>query len=96
MNLIYHNGTRFVAFSSGFAVISVPHSHEKAYIEGGRYGTIFVADTASVSRPGHLTQYPSNRETTALQIPTADGSIPPHIVLHKGPCLWQQISGQGS
>ena len=74
-------GFRYVAFTSGEAVISVPKSQRKAFIQGGKDGLIFVADTARVSKVGHLTQYPGDKETTALQFPTADGVIPPHTVL---------------
>ena len=77
---------RFVAFTSGEAVVSVPGSVNKAHIKGGRDGLIFVADTANVSSMGHLTQYPSGQETTAIQIPTAGGEIPAHTVVHQGPC----------
>ncbi|KAL8765464.1 MAG: hypothetical protein Q9194_006558, partial [Teloschistes cf. exilis] len=68
-----HNApvVQYVAFTSGEAVISVPGSDEKAFIKGGKDGLIFVADTASISKKGHSTQYPSDKETTALQIPTA-------------------------
>ncbi|KAI4201283.1 MAG: hypothetical protein LQ350_003320 [Teloschistes chrysophthalmus] len=84
----FHNApvAQYVAFTSGEAIISVPGSDEKAFIKGGKYGLIFAADTASVSKKGHATQYPSDQETTAFQIPTADGEIPPHTVLHPGPC----------
>ncbi len=84
---------RYVAFTSGQAVISVPGEQQKAYVQGGRDGLIFVADTAGRSKEGHLTQYPGSKETTVLQIPTADGAIPPHIVLHKGPCRKQISNG---
>jgi len=76
---------RYVAFGSGQAVISVRGEQRKAYIQGGRDGLIFVADTAGRSKEGHLTQYPGSKERTVLQIPTADGVIPPHTVLYKGP-----------
>ncbi|KAL8726451.1 MAG: hypothetical protein Q9181_006048 [Wetmoreana brouardii] len=91
-----HNApqVQYVAFTSGEAVISVPGSDQKAYIKGGRDGLIFVADTANVSVKGHLTQYPSDKETTALQIPTANGTIPPHIVLHRGPCPQHEVGHQ--
>ena len=77
---------RFVAFTSGEAVVSIPGSASKAHIKGGRDGLIFAADTANVSTMGHLTQYLSGQETTALQIPTAGGGIPAHTVVHQGPC----------
>ncbi|KAL8900632.1 MAG: hypothetical protein Q9207_005603 [Kuettlingeria erythrocarpa] len=93
-----HNApqVQWVAFTSGEAIISVPGSKEVAYIRGGKDGLIFVADTAKVSVQGHLTQYPGDKETTALQIPTAGGLIPPHKVLHSGPCPSQSGHGRGA
>ena len=77
---------RWVAFLSGEAIISIPNSDQRAHIQGGKHGLIFVADTTDVSIEGHLTMYPGDVETTALQIPTADGQIPAHVVLCKGVC----------
>lgn len=83
---------RWVAFTSGEAVISVPQSEHTAHIHGGQNGLIFVADTAGVSLEGHLTRYPGDEETTVFQIPTANGLIPPHRVLHKGACTEHGVS----
>jgi hypothetical protein len=76
---------RWVAFLSGLAHITLPNSTVDAYVPGGENGFIFAADTAAVSSKGHSTNYPSNSETIALQIPTG-GTIPQHNVLHSGPC----------
>lgn len=76
---------RWVSFLSGLAHITLPNSTVEAYVPGGKNGFIFAADTAAVSSLGHLTNYPSNFETIALQIPTG-GTIPQHNVLHSGPC----------
>ena len=43
-----------------------------------------------MSVKGHSTNYPSNSETIALQIPTG-GSIPDHNVLHSGPCTQAEL-----
>jgi len=43
-------------------------------------------DIHGVAGDGHITTYPSNEYTRALQIPTPDGAIPNHTVLHDGPC----------
>ena len=81
---------RYVAFTTGEAVISFPNSTQTATIHGGRNGLIFAADTAAVSTFGHITRYPSRKETIALQIRTADGVVPPHTVLYAGPCGAQE------
>ena len=78
---------RYVAFLSGEAVVTLPNSTQTATIYGGENGLIIAADTANVSTYGHITTYPSNRETHAIQIPTLYNEIPAHTVLHAGPCL---------
>lgn len=35
---------------------------------------------------GHFTDYPSNKETVALQLPFKNGKIPDHVVLGTGAC----------
>jgi len=88
-----HN-TRWVVFLSGLAYITLPDDESiSAYVTGGEFGTIFAADTASVSTKGHRTQYPGITETIALQIPTKDGKAPEHTVLHDGPCSASEITG---
>lgn len=87
---------RYVAFLSGVAHITLPNkprnSINEAWIHGGPLGLIIAADTADVSTTGHITNYPGETETTAIQIPfeysLEDNTyiIPEHIVLHKGPC----------
>ena len=73
-------------FAAGLAHITLPRSSDEAWVSGGVYGLLFAADTAEVSIDGHKTEYPSSLQTVALQIPTQDGKIPPHKVLHSGPC----------
>ncbi|KAI4088340.1 MAG: hypothetical protein LQ348_005228 [Seirophora lacunosa] len=75
---------QYVVFLSGEAVISVPETGQSATIKGGKDGLIIVADTKDVSRLGHVTTYPTGEETTALQIPFADGKVPEHVVLEDG------------
>lgn len=65
-------------------MISVPETGQSATIKGGKDGLIIVADTKDVSRLGHVTTYPTGEETTALQIPFADGKVPEHVVLEDG------------
>ena len=67
-------------------MVSLPNSTDTATIHGGREGLILAADTMNVSALGHYTNYPSQKSTVALQIPTANNEIPPHAVLHAGAC----------
>lgn len=84
-------GYRYVAFLSGLAHITIPGSDEEVTIKGGAGGLIIAADTADVSEQGHITQYPGDTPTAALQIPFKDGKIPPHRVLHRGPCREEEM-----
>ncbi|KAI9879906.1 MAG: hypothetical protein M1830_006573 [Pleopsidium flavum] len=82
---------QYVAFLSGLAHITLPNSKQEAWIHGGQHGLIIAADTAAVSKEGHITKYPSKKETTALQIPTAEEAVPEHIVLHEGACQRSEV-----
>lgn len=86
---------RWVAFISGLAYISLPHnmSEASAHVSGGAFGLIFAGDTAADSDTGHRTEYPGITETVLLQVPTCDGGVPAHTVLHEGPCTAQEITG---
>lgn len=84
---------RYVAFTSGLAVVTLPDSDEKATIHGGKYGLIIAADIASVSKTGHITRYPSGSTTTALQIRMKDNTPPAHSILHKGACRRVELVG---
>ena len=89
-----HTAHRWVVFLSGLAYITLPgDSTTSAYVEGGQLGLIFAADTSDVSGSGHNTSYPGVTETIALQIPTQDGEIPSHSVLHAGPCTANDTAG---
>ena len=70
-------------FLSGVAHVTLPSSTDDAYLVGGADGVIIAIDTTG---SGHNTSYPSNQETRALQIPFTHGIIPPHVVVHSGPC----------
>ncbi|KAK0513388.1 hypothetical protein JMJ35_004374 [Cladonia borealis] len=87
-----HNApvVQWVAFLAGEAVVSLPNSTQTAIIHGGRYGLILAADTAKASTSGHITKYPSKKETVAIQIPTANNEIPSHSVLHGGACRQEE------
>ena len=85
-----HDFLRWVVFIGGEAVISLPNSTQIASVPGGRRGLVFAVDTANVSTLGHITNYPSDQETVALQIPTLNSQIPAHTVLHDGPCKLEE------
>ncbi|XXH00146.1 replication factor C subunit 4 [Hypoxylon texense] len=91
-----HNApqVQWVIYTSGLAYITLPDDPDtNVMVSGGEFGLIFAADTADVSEKGHRTQYPGVTETTALEIPTADGKIPEHRLLHTGPCSIDEITG---
>ena len=73
-------------FLSGEAHITLPSGAYEATIIGGKHGLVIATDTAERSQEGHTTIYPSNKETILIQIPIKDNIIPPHNVLHMGPC----------
>lgn len=76
------------------ALITLPDDDStSAHVAGGQFGLIFAADTADLSEKGHRTQYLGITETVALQIPTADGKVPEHSVLHMGPCGANETTG---
>ncbi|KAE8352363.1 hypothetical protein BDV28DRAFT_3711 [Aspergillus coremiiformis] len=77
---------QWVAFLSGVAHITLPHSDDEAWIQGGENGTILAIDTADVSAEGHFTVYPSDEVTVALSLPIS--KVPGHRVLHRGACLY--------
>lgn len=78
--------TRWVVFLSGLAHITLPNSTLEAYIPGGKNGAILALDTADVSTLGHITTYPSQETTVALEIPLGEEGVPGHRVLHMGAC----------
>ncbi|KAI8948667.1 hypothetical protein F4801DRAFT_441893 [Xylaria longipes] len=91
-----HNApqNQWVVFLSGLAYITVPGDESTSvFVTGGQFGLIFAADTNDVSKEGHRTQYPGITETIALQIPTADGKVPKHNLVHEGPCSISEIAG---
>jgi len=87
---------RFTIVLSGLIHIRAPDSTlapstSDAWIQGGRNGLIFAADTSSRSRHGHFAEFPSDAPTVLVQIPMANGVIPDHDVLHVGPCGWEEM-----
>ncbi|PHH79482.1 hypothetical protein CDD80_4709 [Ophiocordyceps camponoti-rufipedis] len=83
----------FVLFVSGMAHITLPDGSDEVTIQGGKKGLILATDTADVSMQGHLTQFPSNENTVALQMPIKDPEKFRHTVLHSGGCHEVEMSG---
>lgn len=84
---------RYVSFLSGLAHITLPNATGEAWVQGGKYGLIVVVDNAAASKYGHVTTYPSDADTVALQVPFLNGVTPNHTVLHPGPCSWPEMAG---
>jgi hypothetical protein len=84
---------QFVVFLSGLAHITLPNSTAEAWVQGGKYGMIIAADSAEYSTYGHITSYPSDADTVALQIPFEGGYYPTHSLLYEGPCRWSEVIG---
>lgn len=68
---------------SGMAHVTLPDSPDDLWITEGKDNVIIAADTRGI---GHYTDYPSNKETIALQIPFKSGEVPKHSVLGQGAC----------
>lgn len=67
----------------GFAVITLPDNSSSTFMAtAGEPGLFFAADTAAISEKGHGSYFPGVTETIFLQVPTKNGSIPDHEVLH--------------
>lgn len=80
---------QFVAFVAGAAKITIPGSTQEAFVHAGKNGLLFAADTAALSRGGHVTVF--TKETFLMQVPTAGGIVPPHTVLYTGPCRGDEL-----
>lgn len=65
----------------------------EAWIQGGKYGLIIAVDTAEVSKHGHITTYPSDAVSIAMQFPFRPGYMPKHTVLYPGPCQYNEMVG---
>src|SRR5277367_1505596 len=83
-----HDG-RFSIVLSGLVHFKIPNSTlepslSEAWIQGGRNGLIFAADIPSRSLYGHFAEFPSDAATVLMQVPTVDGGIPDHDILHTG------------
>ena len=74
---------------AGAARITVPNSAQEAFVHAGKNGLVFAADIAALSTTGHTSIFV--KETVLMQIPTAGGVVPPHKVLHAGPCRGKEL-----
>ncbi|KAJ2998465.1 hypothetical protein NUW58_g300 [Xylaria curta] len=64
-----HNApqNQWVVFLAGLAYITLPDDNTtSAYVTGGQFGLIFVADTKKISKRGHRTQYPGHHRDRCL------------------------------
>lgn len=73
--------------------MTLPNGTDEAWVQGGKYGLIYAADTADVSDGGHRTQYPSAADTIGLVFPVADANPVDHVVLYDGACKDAEIVG---
>ena len=90
IRLIFPHCNRFVIFVAGAAVITTPAPNpQEAIAHGNKNGLLFAADTAALSKTGHVTIF--TEETILAQIPTKDGIVPPHKVLYEGGCKGAEL-----
>ncbi|KAJ9628052.1 hypothetical protein H2203_003274 [Taxawa tesnikishii (nom. ined.)] len=82
-----HLPRRLFVLLSGLAHVTLPTSDDEAWIMEGVNGLVVAADVIGV---GHYTSYPSDKETIALQLPFANGQVPPHEVLGRSACRSSQ------
>jgi hypothetical protein len=92
-----HDG-RFSIVLSGLIHFKIPNSTlepslSEAWIQGGRNGLIIAADISPRSQYGHFAEFPSDAATVLVQVPTVNGGIPDHDILHTGPCGWEEMMG---
>lgn len=92
-----HITNRWVVFTTGYIHITLPcnKTSQEAWIKGGANGLILAADTAQVSKKGHITTYPSDFTTIGITIPLEDGKVPGHTVLHSGQCRGWELAVDG-
>ncbi|KAK3934377.1 hypothetical protein QBC46DRAFT_399972 [Diplogelasinospora grovesii] len=84
---------QLVFFNTGLIHITLPNSTDEAWVQGGKYGLIIAADTADKSTHGHRTQYPSDADTIALQVPLKAGERFDYTLLHQGACGMEDMTG---
>lgn len=85
---------RFFVLLSGLAHVTLPGTPEdddenELWIVPGVNGLIIAADTVG---EGHVTRYPADIPSVALQIPFTDGKPPKHRVVSQGICGPQSVT----
>lgn len=65
------------------ARVSLIDGSEELWILEGVNNLIVAAD---IIGDGHITDYPSDKTTIALQIPFKEGQVPKHRVIQQGVC----------
>lgn len=68
---------------SGLAHVTLPDASDDLWITEGVNGLMIAADTTGI---GHYTEYPSEKQTIALQVPFTEGKFPAHAIVHDGVC----------
>jgi hypothetical protein len=69
---------------SGLAHVTLPGaSEDDVWVMEGVNNLLVASD---LTGKGHVTDYPSDKDTIALQLPFREGRIPEHVVLHSGAC----------
>ncbi|KAI1481656.1 hypothetical protein F4774DRAFT_17580 [Daldinia eschscholtzii] len=86
---------QYVWVISGILHLTLPNATDEVIVYGGRYGLIYIDDTADISVWGHRTTYPGYDDTILLMMPVRDGINPPHTVLYDGPCKVEELVGIG-
>ncbi|RYP49258.1 hypothetical protein DL769_011100 [Monosporascus sp. CRB-8-3] len=82
----------FFVLLSGLAHVTLPEEREDLWIKAGFNGFMIAADTVG---DGHFTEYPSDEQSVALQIPFANGVLPAHRVTKNGVCEQQAFTSDG-
>lgn len=74
---------RLFILLSGLAHVRTLDGTDDIWIMEGVNNVVVAADDVG---HGHYTDYPSDKETAALQLPFKDGKVPEHFILNQGAC----------
>jgi hypothetical protein len=79
----------------GLAIVTLAdNSSSTVAASSGGMDMLFATDTPAVSEKGHGSYFPGITETIFMQIPTKDGLIPKHEVIHdNAPCSPREFGG---
>ncbi|ETI21980.1 hypothetical protein G647_06050 [Cladophialophora carrionii CBS 160.54] len=79
-------------------MVGAPTTYERQWdvitIAPGSPQQVLIAGDTDMRSPGHLTYYPGDGETVALQIPISGGVVPEHTVVHEGGCTGDEGEGR--